>query len=146
MSLAEAFYSPSIRDQGNLINYWIKLEASTELQIPARELCYRGIYNIFDYQPLDLQGYSRKIQIRQFFLCVFNRGGKKTANTYFCFSLWHSVLCSNIVLYFQLFLRKYVSSQERELSAFNIVYIPSTKSQSFNCSTVLGVGKWPSHI
>ena len=77
MSLAEAFYSPSMCDQGNLINYWIKLEASTELQIPARELCYRGIYNTFDYQPLDLQGYSRKTEIRQFFLRVFNRGGKR---------------------------------------------------------------------
>ena len=73
MSLAEEFYSPSMCDQGNLINYWIKLEASTQLQIPARELCYRGIYNTFDYQPLDLQGYSRKMEIRQFFLCVFNR-------------------------------------------------------------------------
>lgn len=64
-------------DQGNLINYWIKLEASTKLQIPARKQSYRGIYNTFDYQPLDLQGYSRKMEMRQFFLCVFNREGKR---------------------------------------------------------------------
>lgn len=73
----EAFYSLIICYQGNLINYWIKLEASTELHIPASEQCYKGIYHTYDYQPLDLQEYSRKMEIRQFFL-VFDRRGKRT--------------------------------------------------------------------
>lgn len=126
MSPAEVFYSPSMCDQCNPINYWIKLEACTGLQIPAREPCYRGIYNMNGYQPLNLPGYSRKTEKRHFFLCV------STANTYSCFSLLHSVSDSNIVLCFQWFLTKYVHSQESEPGALNTVCTPSRKSQTWH--------------